>query len=324
MIFVIGEALIDLIQDGADPTKFEAVVGGANANVALALARRGESQHFLGRISSDAFGKQIRSRLESNGVNLSLSIAASEPTTLAIASIGEGGSATYSFYINGTADWGWQASELPTIEQLVALGAKAVQFGCLAMAIGPGNQVIESWLRELSATGRFTLSHDLNIRSALGFDRAEELARVLRVNEFSQIIKASDADLEWLFDLPAGADLDAIAHDWAQGGALVVITRGGDGASLYFAGERIHVRAPKAAVVDTVGAGDTYMANLLAELRALGALGEAPLEKLSGLSGEELYSAAEFAAVAAALVCERAGCEPPTSAEVSAALSAGR
>jgi fructokinase len=324
MIFVIGEALIDLIQDGADPAKFEAVVGGANANVALALARRGEPQHFLGRISSDTFGRQIRQRLESNGVNLSLSIVANEPTTLAIASIGEGGSASYSFYINGTADWGWQRSELPSAAELTALGAQAVQFGCLAMAIGPGNRVIESWLRELSATGLFTLSHDLNIRSALGFERATERARVLRVNALSHIIKASDADIEWLYDLEPGASVDHIANDWVQGGKLVVVTRGGAGASLYFAGERIDVRAPKVTVVDTVGAGDTYMANLLAELRALGALGAAPLEKLSGLSGEELYSGAEFAAVAAALVCERAGCEPPTSAEVSAALSAGR
>ena len=318
MIFVIGEALIDLIQSRGDPAKFEAVVGGANANVALALARRGEPQLFLGRISSDAFGKLITDRLVSNGVDLSLSIAATEPTTLAIASIGEGGGASYSFYTEGTADWGWRPDELPSAETLRLHGAVAVQYGCLAMAIGPGSAVIEAWLRELHRGGELTLSHDLNIRSALGLDRAAELARVLRLNQFSHIIKASDADIEWLYDLPAGSDIDHIAAKWAQDGQLVVITRGPAGASLYIVGERIDVTAPRVQLVDTVGAGDTYMANLLAELRARDGLGAQPLERLADLSGEQYFEAAGVAAVAAAVVCERAGCEPPTLAEVSA------
>jgi len=317
VIFVIGEALIDLIQSRTDPSKFNAVVGGANANVALALARRGEPQHFLGRISSDAFGKLIYQRLTSNGVELSLSVPASEPTTLAIASIGEGGSASYSFYTEGTADWGWRPDELPSSETLRMRGAVAIQYGCLAMAIGPGNAVIESWLRELYRGGELTLSHDLNIRSALGLDRAAELSRVLRLNQFSHIIKASDADIEWLYDLPAGGDIDHIASKWARDGQLVVITRGPAGASLYVAGERIDVTAPEVKLVDTVGAGDTYMANLLAELRARDGLGSQPLQRLAGLSGDQLFEAAEVAAVAAALVCERAGCEPPTAEDLA-------
>jgi fructokinase len=318
MIFVIGEALIDLIQSRIDPSKFEAVVGGANANVALALARRGEPQHFLGRISGDAFGKLITDRLTSNGVDLSLSIAASEPTTLAIASIGDGGVASYSFYTQGTADWAWHQQELPPAQVLLERGAVAVQYGCLAMAIGPGNAVIEAWLRELHRGGKLTLSHDLNIRSALGLDRAAELSRVLRLNQYSHIIKASDADIEWLYDLPPSANLDQVALQWASAGQLVVVTRGGQGASLYFAGERIDVTAPRVEVVDTVGAGDTYMANLLAELRARNALGSNPLQRFANLSSDQLFAAAERAAAAAALVCSRAGCEPPTSIELSA------
>jgi fructokinase len=324
MIFVIGEALIDLIQDHEEPAKFEAVVGGANANVALALARRGAAQHFLGRISNDAFGKQIRQRLAQNGVDLSLAVSTDEPTTLAIASIDPSGSASYSFYTEGTADWGWQPAELPSVSELTARGAEAIQFGCLAMAIGPGNAVIETWLGELAATNQFTLSHDLNIRSALGFERGAELERVARVNQLAHIIKASDADLEWLFDLPVGADLDHIALDWAQGGKLVVLTRGGAGASLYFKGERTNVRAPEVLVLDTVGAGDTYMANLLAQLKNVSGLGSSPLQRLADLGMRELQSAAEVAAVAAALVCERIGCEPPTAEEIAVAIASGR
>lgn len=321
MILVIGEALIDLIGAADGSGQYQAVVGGANANVALALARRGVDQKFMGRISSDGFGKQIRERLGSNGVNLDYSISAKEQTSLAVATIGDGGSASYSFYVDGTADWGWAESELPNAVELASLDTKAVQFGCLAMAIAPGGLVLEKWLSELFATDQMTLSHDLNIRSALGFERGGELARVKRINAHSNIIKASDADIEWLYDLTVGAALDEIALEWSQGGKLVVITRGGDGATLYLNGNKIHAKAPKINLVDTVGAGDTFMANLLAELDLVDALGDEPISRLAKLDAGQLQRAAEIAAVAAGIVCERKGCEPPTLAETTARVA---
>jgi Sugar kinases, ribokinase family len=320
MILVIGEALIDLIGDAQNPGEYSSVVGGANANVALALSRRGAAQKFMGRISSDGFGNQIRNRLQSNGVDLSWSIDALEQTTLAVATIDSLGVASYSFYVNGTTDWGWTPKELPSIEKLLAENVQAVQFGCLAMAVGPGNLVLEAWLNSLAESGSFTLSHDLNIRSALGFEKSVELARVSRVNEFSNLIKASDADIEWLYDLPAGHDLDEIATEWAGEEKLVVITRGGDGADLYFGGQKHTVAAPKIRLVDTVGAGDTFMANLLTELSLLDGLGSDPASRFGRLAEKDLLRALDVAAKAAALVCERKGCEPPTEAEVLATL----
>lgn len=320
MILVIGEALIDLIGDAQKPGEYQAVVGGANANVALALSRRGAAQKFMGRISGDGFGHQIRNRLQSNGVDLSWSIEALEQTTLAVATIDSLGVASYSFYVSGTADWGWTPEELPSVEKLLEANVQAVQFGCLAMAVEPGNLVLEAWLQGLAAAGSFTLSHDLNIRSALGFERSVELERVLRVNEFSNLIKASDADIEWLYDLPAGSDLDEIAITWSGEDKLVVITRGGDGADLYLAGQKHSVLAPKIKLVDTVGAGDTFMANLLTELSLLDGLGSDPDSRFGRLGEKDLLRALEVAARAAALVCERQGCEPPTEAEVMAAL----
>ena len=321
MILVVGEALIDLIGDSENAGKYTSVVGGANANVALALARRGTAQKFAGRISSDGFGAQIRHRLASNGVDLSWSINASEQTTLAVATIDSAGVASYSFYVNGTADWGWTKAELPDAEKLIEAGVHAVQFGCLAMAVEPGNLVLEAWLSELAATSNFTLSHDLNIRSALGFERGVELARVLRVNSFSNLIKASDADIEWLYDLAPGSDLDAIATEWAGTEKMVVITRGGDGADVYLAGTKHSVKAPRINLVDTVGAGDTFMANLLTELGNLDGLGSDPASRFGRLSERDLLHSLNVAAKAAALVCERQGCEPPTEREVITALS---
>jgi fructokinase len=316
MILVIGEALIDLIGQSDAASSYTAVVGGANANVALALARRGEPQQFLGRISTDGFGEQIRQRLSSNGVGLDLAVSAKEQTSLAVAKMDAAGVATYSFYINGTADWAWQESELPSLEKLVSLEVRAVQFGCLAMAIAPGNLIIETWLHELAESQAVTLSHDLNIRPSLGLDRTTELQRVQRINTQSHIIKASDADLEWLFDLPAGADLDEICFKWSEESKLVVVTKGALGASIYAAGKRLDVAAPKIQLVDTVGAGDTFMANFLAELRVLDGLGDSPINRLAGLSEQALKAAANTAVIAAAIVCERAGCEPPTSQEL--------
>lgn len=321
MILVVGEALIDLISDKEQADNYTSVVGGANANVALALARRGAPQKFLGRISSDGFGTQIRHRLASSGVDLSWSINAEEQTTLAVATLDSSGVANYSFYVNGTADWGWTPEELPSVEKLLEASVQAVQFGCLAMAIGPGNLVLEAWLESLSETSDFTLSHDLNIRSALGFEREVELERVLRVNAHSNLIKASDADIEWLFNLEAGSDLDAIAVEWAGEDKIVVVTRGGDGADLYFSGQKHSAPAPKIRLVDTVGAGDTFMANFLTELANHDALGSDPSSRFRRLSDKDLAAALKVAVSAAALVCERQGCEPPTENEVLAAIS---
>ena len=296
MIVVIGEALIDLISK--ESGNYQAVVGGANANVALALAVRGEKQAFLGRISSDGFGQQIRNHLSSHGVNLDYSIAAKEQTTLAVATLDQAGIASYSFYIKETADWGWTKDELPTLEKLMQLGVNAIQYGCLTMAIGPGNKVIEKWLSEIYASNLITLSHDLNIRPALGFERAVERARVENLNQISHIIKASDADIEWLYDLPTGSNLDQIASEWSAG-KLVIITRGGDGVSLYTDGKRTDVPGFSIQLSDTVGAGDTFIATFLAELNAAGALGENSVQKIGQLENENLIEFARAANAAA-------------------------
>ncbi len=318
MIVVIGEALIDLISK--ESGKYQAVVGGANANVALALAVRGEKQAFLVRISSDGFGQQIRNHLSNHGVNLNHSVFAKEQTTLAVATIDSAGVASYSFYTNQTADWGWTKEELPSISKLNELGVQAIQYGCLTMAMEPGNKVIEQWLSEIYQTQSITLSHDLNIRPALGFDRESELARVEKLNSISHIIKASDADVEWLYDLPTGSNLDEIAEKWSVG-KLVVITRGAEGVSIYRDENRLDVSGFPVNLVDTVGAGDTYIATLLSELMSAGSLGAGPSEKISQLTETQLIEFSKTANAAAAIVCERTGCQPPTKPEILARIA---
>ncbi|MEY4452010.1 MAG: hypothetical protein RLZZ380_1131 [Actinomycetota bacterium] len=305
MIIVIGEALIDLIQDRYNPTSYNAVVGGANANVAIALARLEAPHTFLARISTDSFGQQITKKLNDNNVNTNHKVVTDEPTTLAVVSINAQGSPSYSFYVNGTADWGWTPAELPQLE------AEALQFGCLTMAMEPGNLVIEEWAKAQSQNK--TISHDINMRPALGFDQAKELARVNRVNTFSHIIKASDEDLEWLDPTRTPNET---AKEWSKN-KLVFITKGSEGVDVYRDGNLLfNVPSRKINVVDTVGAGDTFTANLLAQLLENNHLGNNPTEKLLNIKNEDLHTYVHIAGIAASINCERAGAEPPTKAEL--------
>jgi fructokinase len=327
MILVIGEALIDLIENRYQAGAFNAIVGGANANVSIALARRGTKQQFLARIANDRFGKIIRERLETNGVGLDHSVSAAELSTLAVVSIDSQGVPSYAFYVNGTADWGWTKEELPTDVDLENMHATAIQFGCLTMAMAPGNAVIEEWAKAHFDQKSVTISHDINMRPALGFKPEEERVRVERVNQMSHIIKASDEDIEWLYGLEAGADIDEIVWQWiGDTGRHVFVTRGGDGVSIYRLGAdqvrvRLDVPSRKINVVDTVGAGDTFCANLLGQLSDIDALGTDPFDRLSNLSADVLGEFVRVAGVAASIACERAGAEPPTLADLTAVLA---
>lgn len=332
---MIGEALIDLIENRYQPGSFNAIVGGANANVSIALARRGTKQQFLARLSNDRFGKIIREKLETNNVGLKHSIQADEMSTMVVVAIDSHGVPSYAFYVNGTADWGWTPEELPTDVDFENLHATAIQFGCLTMAMEPGNKVIEDWARVHYNQNSVTISHDINMRPALGFDPAKERERVERVNAMSHIIKASDEDIEWLYQLDSGdpasaAHLETIVATWiGDSNRIVLVTRGGDGVSVYRAGgvgdpavKRFDVPSRKINVVDTVGAGDTFCANLLGQLSDAGALGTDPFDRLANLNDETLTEFVRVAGVAASITCERAGAEPPTLADLNAVLAA--
>ncbi len=316
---VIGEALIDLIESKEQSGSYQAVVGGANANVAIALARAGTPQQLLARISSDSFGQKIRTRLESNGVGLDYAIEAPEATSLAIASIGPNGGAKYSFYVEGTADWNFTEKELPSAAKLSEIGAKALQFGCLTMALGPGNKIIEAWASEFFKAGLLTLSHDINVRPALGFDASVERERVERINSISHIVKASDDDINWLYGLEAGSNVDEIVWNWiGEREQIVFVTRGPDGVSIYRKNNvRVDVPSRSVEVQDTVGSGDTFCAHMLSGLLAIDALGADPDQKLAAVTNEQLVEISRIAAIAASIACERVGAEPPTSEELA-------
>ena len=304
MIVVCGEALIDMIHNG-DGTQ-RAAPGGGPFNTARALARLGVPTAFLGRLSDDAFGRELAGLLAADGVSLALASIGPERTTIAIADVDSAGFAEYEFLFEGTS-----APNL-TIEALPAQldsDVKALHLGTLGLVLEPLASTLVELLRQ-EHDGRLVML-DPNIRAGLIPD-VEYRDRLRDVISQSTIVKASEADLAWLYpDL----DVEKAAEEMlGEGVGLVVVTLGARGALAAHRDLRVSVRAPEVHVVDTIGAGDAFGAALLAWLHD-----HAAIRPDLSLEEAELTAALTFACLAAALTCTRAGAEPPWKSEMVAA-----
>lgn len=304
MITVVGETLIDLISGGSGT--YRSAPGGAPANTAVTLARLGVPVTLLARIGDDKFGRTLRAYVASRGVGTRDLVAATQATTLAIANVDGTGSAEYDFYVRDTADWQWRPEELPDpLDPEVT----ALHVGSLALAMAPGAAVLEEWIGR--QRGQATVSYDPNMRPALAKSPAEERVRVERQVAMADIVKASDADLRFLYP---DEEIDAAAGRWAElGPALVLVTQGGaDTLVLRGGAAPVSLRSapPEVDVVDTVGAGDALAAGLLDALGRIGALGGAQRSRLCSLPEAELLACVRHAQLAAARTCERLGADP--------------
>jgi fructokinase len=306
MIVVCGETLVDLVPAGGD--LWRALPGGSPANTAVALARLSTSTAMLARISNDTFGAQLRGRLTDNEVDLRYVVDADEPTTLAIVDFDASGGARYTFHLDGTADWQWKSSEIPA-----SFGAEvhAIHAGSMALVHAAGGPVLEALLaREKSHR---VISIDPNVRPRLCPDHVEYSRTVERWLGLAAVVKASADDVSWLYP---GRSLDDALADWAgRGPAVVVLTLGGDGAIARTAdGEVVRVPGVEVEVVDTIGAGDTFSAGLLHALDELGCLDN---HGLRSLGSDRLETALRFAIDVSAIVCTRAGADPPYARDVA-------
>lgn len=312
MIIVCGEALIDLMPQGADT--WRAIPGGGPTNAAVALTRLEVDAPLLCRLSGDTFGRQLRGYLTQHGVDLRLAVDAEEPTTLAVVGFSESGSAEYSFYLRGTADWQWSSAELPD----ETANPRAIYTGTLAAVMPPGADHLRTWAH--ARRHRSVVCYDLNARPSLWPDRTSLMAAATPWLDTTHVLKVSDEDVAFL---APGRDPLEVAADWAHDHEidLVLLTQGSDGALAYAPG-RSPVRQPgfEVDVVDTVGAGDTFGAAALARLDALGYLTEPG--KLPTLTDVDLTDVLRFATAAAALACTGAGAQPPHPGEIRALLAA--
>ncbi|MDA3625928.1 carbohydrate kinase [Saccharopolyspora oryzae] len=307
MIVIGGEALVDLVPDPAtgegELGPLHPLLGGGPYNVAIALGRLGVPAAFYARLSTDQFGDELFERLRASNVDVELVQRGPEPTTLAVVGLAEDGSARYSFHTEGTATRFVTDQELPE-------RATALCLGTLGMVLEPGASVYERVLFREAERGRF-VALDPNIRAGLIADADAYRARFRSWLPSVGLLKVSDDDAEWLAD---GGDVLAAAREWQrQGPAAVVLTRGADGLTAVTADGEFTVPGEKVDVADTIGAGDTVQAALLAWLHRNDALSAEGVRALDGTGWER---ALRFAAAAAAVTVSRPGAEPPWSEEL--------
>lgn len=310
MLTVLGEALIDLVADETE--RYAARPGGSPLNVAVGLARLDLPTEMLARLADDAFGRRLRAHAEGNGVGTTSCIHARQPTTLAVVSLDAQGRAEYDFYVEGTADWQWTGAELAELPT----GTTVLHTGSLASWTAPGAESITEMLTRERANGARLLSYDPNVRPRLLGSPAHGRALIERDVALAHLVKASDEDLAYLYpELSA----DDVIDDWlALGPAMVVVTHGGNGSRAGTRGGERVLRPPIAVeVIDTIGAGDAFMAGVLASLYENGLATPAAL---AVVTADEVARTLDDATLVAALTCERHGADPPTAAERAAAL----
>jgi fructokinase len=298
-IWVCGEVLIDVLPTGP-------VVGGGPANTAKALARLGHSVDFIDGISTDAFGVMARKELERDGVGLALSLSSDKPTCTATVTLDAHGSASYEFLIDGSATFDFAHSWLPDPERLKP---SVLHIGTLVTIVEPAATVLYDWAVK---TAEFApVVFDPNVRTSVVGDHKAYRATVEKWVEISSVIKLSEDDISWLYP---DESMDEVAQRWiANGGSLVVVTRGAKGIIGYTAHGFEEVDGAKVTVVDTVGAGDTVGAILVEGI---------VVHSVDGLQGQILNAVLHRAAIAAGITVSRAGAQPPRLHELVEALDA--
>jgi len=300
-VLVVGETLVDLVHR-ADGSRDEAP-GGSPANVALTLGRLGRHPQLLTSLGDDDRGRAVRGWLEGSGVRVSAGSATGAHTSTATALLDASGAATYEF------DLAW------SVDTQLAGPADVLHVGSIATVIEPGASAVLRLVEERRDNA--TITFDPNIRPALIDDAGAARARVEQLVRLADVVKVSDEDLRWV---RPDQSLSEAAADWlALGPAAVVVTLGGEGAFALTAAGRVSILAPLVTVVDTVGAGDTFMGALidgLVEADVAGADRRAALRELPLGALERIM---RRSADAAAITVSRPGADPPTREELPAA-----
>src|SRR4051794_4820732 len=307
MFVVIGEALVDLVGQRGSRT-LVAHPGGSPANVALGLGRLGDPVTLMTHLGQDAFGEMISAHLQHSGVRVEGGPGKGSRTSLAVATLAAG-IATYDFRIE------WDIGDLEPLP----VETRCLHTGSLATVLEPGRADVENLLEREHQRARVTISYDPNVRPALLGSPEEARPGIEHLVTLSDVVKVSDEDLRWLY--PDREDED-VAREWlATGPALVVVTRGGMGVFAVTAGLELRRPATPIDLVDTVGAGDSFTSGLLDGLRRADLIGGVRRNALAAVDEATLVSVLDEASLVAAITCSRPGANPPTRAEVEAALA---
>lgn len=306
-VLVVGEALVDVVPDG-DGTPRD-LPGGSPANVAITLGRLGRDVRLVTLLGDDERGALVRSWLEASGVTVLARPTGSGRTSSAVVTLDDSGAASYAF------DLDWDLPDVPDDP------CDVLHVGSIATVLEPGADAVLEAFR--AHRGTALLSLDPNARPAITPDRAGPVARVEELVALADLVKVSDEDLGWLHP---GIDPVETATRWAtRGPGLVVVTRGGDGAvAVRPDGTTLAVPGVPVTVADTVGAGDTFSGVLLDALLGSGVGGPGAADAIRALSDRDVLEAVTTAGIGAAVNVSRPGADPPSRAELDAALGGPR
>lgn len=287
-VLIIGEALIDIVETRTGTTE---IVGGSPANVALGLGRRGTRVALLTQIADDQHGRMILNHLEESGVYVLPESLVATRTPTATATIGVDGQAQYTF------DLQWE-----TLEHLDDTRPRLIHTGSIGAFMEPGASSVRNLL---DASESSEITFDPNIRPAL-LDRRAAVPVFEELTRLSTVVKMSDEDADWLYpDVDLNQVIDQVL---SLGTRLAVITRGATGAVLATQHDRIHMGAESVTVVDTIGAGDSFMSSLILSILEVGS---------SDLKKQDLVTMGKAASRVAAITVSRAGADLPWAHEIT-------
>lgn len=306
MIVCAGEALIDMLprRSEAGEAAFAPFAGGSVFNTAIALGRLGAPTGFVSGLSNDLFGKMLTGALDDADVDTSQAIRSDRPTTLAFVRLTDG-HASYTFYDENTAGRMIEPLDMPDLPETV----EAAFFGGISLATEPCGAAYEALMAKLAPTRAIMI--DPNVRPTVIADEEAYRARITRMMGMADIIKLSDEDLVWLLgNAPPADHATQLLED---GASLVCITEGSEGVTGYCSHGAIKIGAQKVDVVDTVGAGDTFNAGLLAALYASGFLTR---DLIASIDHAAVAAALRYGAAAAAVTVSRPGADPPYADEI--------
>jgi fructokinase len=313
MILVCGEALIDLFVGEADGmgVSTRAVTGGSPFNVAVGLARLGIPTGFLGGISTDRFGRLLAETLAREGVETRFARRSPRPTPLVVVSSDADGQPSYDFHIHGCAEHDLGIADLPTE------AFQAIVLGSYSLAVEPVGSALLALVERVGASA--VVSLDPNLRPSIVGALEAWRRRFDRFVHTAAIVKLSREDLVTAY---GQADPAMLAAGWfSLGVLLVVVTDGEKGVTAYHRDCTMHRPGRKIAVVDTVGAGDTFHAALLARLAQRGLLSCAALATLDAAALTDLL---DYAGAAASITCTRQGADMPRAVDVEEVLHVPR
>ncbi|SDS49303.1 fructokinase [Nocardioides scoriae] len=298
MVVVAGESLVDVVLDhDGDSTE---TPGGSPLNVAVGLARLDVPATLITQVGDDERAGVVVGHVTASGAEIVAAPTSSGRTSVATAHLDATGAARYEFEL----DWSLPRQELPI--------CRALHVGSLGTLLEPGRESVRD-LVEQACERELFVSFDANLRETFVDDRAEVWRQVRELGARCTLVKLSDEDAELLDPSQAPDD---VARTLLEGERtdLVLLTRGPDGATAYCAGGEFSVAPRTTHVVDTVGAGDAFMAGTLAQLHDLGVLTpgtqELPADEAS--LTRLLAGAVEIAAI----TCERRGANPPRRSEL--------